>query len=268
MFYNMEIITLTISILALFASMIGIYFSTKVALRAINNQNDYSLTNFILESNKKMIEDPTLLGFYDENHPIIKTISNKIVFEAKKEAFSYYLLNQFEIGFKHYAKKSKKSNEFKNWENWLKYTFEHSTTFRRIVSDPLLQSEYNPDFMAYLQSTFCHNNIKDKINLQFPSKNELLFFYKEWFVYNQQTVLIQRCNEILLKSDFTILNFMEHTFKPQGYTAIWLLAESHLAVHTFPEHNTTFIELCSCSEQKLINFNQQFSTFISNYETA
>lgn len=55
-----------------------------------------------------MIEDPTLLGVYNENHPIVSTIENKIIYEAKKEAFCYYLLNQFEVGFKHYSNKSKK----------------------------------------------------------------------------------------------------------------------------------------------------------------
>ncbi len=73
--------------------------------------------------------------------------------------------------------------------------------------------------------------------------------------------MIKQCNELLLQSGFTVLNFIEHVFQPQGYTAIWLLAESHLAIHTFPEHNTTFIELCSCSEEKLNIFKTQFLTF-------
>lgn len=39
----------------------------------------------------------------------------------------------------------------------------------------------------------------------------------------------------LKKAGFAILRFMDWEFTPQGYTALWLLAESHFAVHTFPE---------------------------------
>lgn len=95
---------------------------------------------------------------------------------------------------------------------------------------------------------------------------ELLFFHKEWLVYSNHIQLVEKCNEILLNSGFTILSFIEHVFQPQGYTAIWLLAESHFAIHTFPEHNTTFIELCSCSEEKLINFQKQFLNFQNREE--
>lgn len=53
---------------------------------------------------------------------------------------------------------------------------------------------------------------------------------------------------------FTILNFIEHQFNPVGYTAIWLLSESHLALHTFPEENKAYIELSSCNQAKNLAF--------------
>jgi S-adenosylmethionine/arginine decarboxylase-like enzyme len=56
-------------------------------------------------------------------------------------------------------------------------------------------------------------------------------------------------------SGFTILRFVEHTFVPQGYTALWLLGESHAAVHTFPEHNRTYVELSSCRVDLLRTFD-------------
>lgn len=57
-------------------------------------------------------------------------------------------------------------------------------------------------------------------------------------------------DQLLIKAGFIILNRMEHHFMPQGYTAIWLLAESHLAVHTFPESGKTYVELSSCNQPK------------------
>ena len=61
-------------------------------------------------------------------------------------------------------------------------------------------------------------------------------------------------DDVLEKSGFCILNFIEHVFEPQGYTALWLLSESHFAIHTFPEENKYYIELSSCIEDKYDNF--------------
>ena len=64
--------------------------------------------------------------------------------------------------------------------------------------------------------------------------------------------------QLLLKnSGFQILNFMEHHFEPHGYTAIWLLGESHLAIHTFPEKKMTYIELASCNLEMYERFLNQ-----------
>jgi S-adenosylmethionine decarboxylase proenzyme len=35
----------------------------------------------------------------------------------------------------------------------------------------------------------------------------------------------------------TVLGVMDHSFAPEGYTAILLLEESHLAIHTWPEND-------------------------------
>jgi S-adenosylmethionine decarboxylase len=68
---------------------------------------------------------------------------------------------------------------------------------------------------------------------------------------------------ILKKSDFTILGTIEHYFEPVGYTKLWLLAESHCAMHTFPEETKTYIELSSCSISK---FNIFWDSFIFDGE--
>ena len=44
---------------------------------------------------------------------------------------------------------------------------------------------------------------------------------------------------------FTETNLV--TGEPEGYTALWLLGESHFAIHTFPEEQKTYIELSSCN---------------------
>lgn len=43
-----------------------------------------------------------------------------------------------------------------------------------------------------------------------------------------------------------VLNETFHQFMPRGVTAVLLLAESHIAVHTWPEHNHAVVELLTC----------------------
>ncbi|QUM84198.1 MULTISPECIES: S-adenosylmethionine decarboxylase family protein [unclassified Moritella] len=83
-------------------------------------------------------------------------------------------------------------------------------------------------------------------------------------IYNQRWWL-SSCDTEELKSmisaelhraGFMVLNFVEHYFQPQGYTALWLLAESHAAVHTFPEEGKSYVELSSCAASLLDNFDR------------
>ena len=78
--------------------------------------------------------------------------------------------------------------------------------------------------------------------------------YSVWINECDPRVLKSHFEEILKKSGFKILDIMEHYFEPQGYTAVFLLAESHLAIHTFPECNKTYLELSSCNLEYYVRF--------------
>ena len=54
---------------------------------------------------------------------------------------------------------------------------------------------------------------------------------------------------------------MDHRFTPEGYTAVLMLEESHLAIHTWPENNYASIDLYSCNLQT--NF-QAVADFLVN----
>ena len=45
-----------------------------------------------------------------------------------------------------------------------------------------------------------------------------------------------------------VLNLISHKFEPQGVTAIALLAESHLSIHTWPESNYAAIDIFTCGK--------------------
>jgi S-adenosylmethionine decarboxylase proenzyme len=47
--------------------------------------------------------------------------------------------------------------------------------------------------------------------------------------------------------DATIVNASFHEFSPQGLSGVLVIAESHLAVHTWPEHGVACVDLFTCS---------------------
>jgi len=85
-----------------------------------------------------------------------------------------------------------------------------------------------------------------------------MYNMKVWVINTDERFLINKLNSILLDSDFKILDFSYYKFKPFGYTAMWLLSESHLAIHTFPEENMTYIELSSCIKKQYKKFKNIF----------
>lgn len=67
-------------------------------------------------------------------------------------------------------------------------------------------------------------------------------------------------DKLLTESGFEILNYVEHYFSPQGFTALWLLAESHFAIHSFPEHHKYYWEISSCVETQYKKFSSLVKT--------
>jgi S-adenosylmethionine decarboxylase len=86
---------------------------------------------------------------------------------------------------------------------------------------------------------------------------EAKIYNRRWWISCCDSALIKTSlQDNLVLSGFTVLNFVEHQFQPQGYTCLWLLAESHAAVHTFPEEAKSYIELSSCAESLLLSFDR------------
>lgn len=81
-----------------------------------------------------------------------------------------------------------------------------------------------------------------------------MFNHSEWIEETNPYKLRNIYNNILKESGFGILSFIEYNFEPQGYTALWLLSESHFAIHTFPEENKSYIEISSCIEKQYNSF--------------
>jgi len=52
--------------------------------------------------------------------------------------------------------------------------------------------------------------------------------------------------EVAALSGSTLLQTLAHRFSPQGVTAIGLLAESHVSIHTWPERGAAAVDLMTC----------------------
>ena len=56
------------------------------------------------------------------------------------------------------------------------------------------------------------------------------------------------CHTLCKINSYTVLGEVEHKFDPEGYTFLFLLSESHLSVHTFPERKYLSFDLYTCRE--------------------
>lgn len=86
-----------------------------------------------------------------------------------------------------------------------------------------------------------------------------MFTYRKWIETTDERYLKEYFTKLLKDSNFEIVNIQDKQFKGYGYTALWLLSESHFAVHTFPEHNKTYIELSSCIKAQYKQFKNKIS---------
>ncbi len=81
-----------------------------------------------------------------------------------------------------------------------------------------------------------------------------MYNYSSWIKETNPDILFDKYMNDLNESGFNVENVIEKHFKPQGYTALFLLSESHFAIHTFPEHKQTYIELSSCVKKPFDKF--------------
>jgi len=65
-------------------------------------------------------------------------------------------------------------------------------------------------------------------------------------ILNNSLELEKNLIEALSEDNFTILEKASHEFSPKGFTLMVLLAESHVSIHTYPEHNSLYFGLYSC----------------------
>ena len=52
--------------------------------------------------------------------------------------------------------------------------------------------------------------------------------------------------QICIDYSFQVLQEIQHSFTPEGFSIILLLSESHMTIHTFPEKNYIAFDIYTC----------------------
>ena len=63
---------------------------------------------------------------------------------------------------------------------------------------------------------------------------------------NDERYIVAALKEAAERAGGTVLNVSSHKFTPQGVTALALLSESHLSIHTWPEHGYAAVDAFTC----------------------
>ena len=84
------------------------------------------------------------------------------------------------------------------------------------------------------------------------SKHLLLELYRcDCEKLNDESFLRCTLNRAAKLAKATVLNLMSNKFEPQGVTAIALLAESHISIHTWPESNYSAVDIFTCGQNMM-----------------
>ena len=84
------------------------------------------------------------------------------------------------------------------------------------------------------------------------SKHLLLELYKcDYEKLNDESFLRCTLNRAAKLAKATVLNLISNKFEPQGVTAIALLAESHISIHTWPESHYSAIDIFTCGQNMM-----------------
>lgn len=63
---------------------------------------------------------------------------------------------------------------------------------------------------------------------------------------NSPEAIRKALEEAVKEAKVVLLDLRVHTFNPQGVTGVAVIAESHLTIHTWPEHRYAAVDIFTC----------------------
>ena len=103
------------------------------------------------------------------------------------------------------------------------------------------------------------SSFSDDQKLMYKSKHFLLELYRcDCEKVNDESFLRCILNRAAKLANATVLNLISNKFEPQGVTAIALLAESHISIHTWPESNYSAVDIFTCGQNMMPELASQY----------
>ena len=103
------------------------------------------------------------------------------------------------------------------------------------------------------------SSFNDDQEFSHQSKHLLLELYRcDYEKLNEESYLRCTLNKAAKFAKATVLNLISNKFEPQGVTAIALLAESHISIHTWPESKYSAVDIFTCGQNMLPEFASQY----------
>ena len=109
---------------------------------------------------------------------------------------------------------------------------------------------------------------KNQILSSFSEEEELSILQSKHFLLelyrcdkekiNDESFLRCTLNRAAKLAKARVLNLISNKFEPQGVTAIALLAESHISIHTWPESNYSAVDIFTCGQNMLPELASQY----------
>ena len=103
------------------------------------------------------------------------------------------------------------------------------------------------------------SSLSNDEKLIYKSKHLLLELYRcDYEKLNDESFLRCTLNRAAKLAKAKILNLISNKFEPQGVTAIALLAESHISIHTWPESNYSAVDIFTCGQNMIPELASQY----------
>ena len=103
------------------------------------------------------------------------------------------------------------------------------------------------------------SSFHDDHKFSHQSKHLLLELYRcDYEKLNDESFLRCTLNRAAKLAKATVLNLISNKFEPHGVTAIALLAESHISIHTWPESNYSAVDIFTCGKEMLPELASQY----------
>jgi len=84
---------------------------------------------------------------------------------------------------------------------------------------------------------------------------------------NDEIRLKKIFKRFIKESNINVIGYKFHKFKPHGITGVYLLSESHISFHTWPEYNKISIDIYTCEIENDNLISKNIKNMINSFSS-